>query len=752
MELFFNSALRARGWARVAAATAFLCGASAAFADDVLHIPTATRRPVLADYVDGVPADAGVEISELRQNQPGDGEPASHKTRVFLSHDDAYFYAVYVCTDDPALIRARIPRRDDLIGDDAVDLLIDTFHDRQRAYHFYVNPYGAQMDGMETEGLDTDIDFDARYESEGRRTPTGWVAMMAIPYKSLRFRVGDTQDWGIAVGRIVARDGEFDYWPFISQSKEGFITQFAEAKLDSRIEPGRNLQLIPYIYIPRTKTLDIDDPNHPAWLRDHKPEAGLDAKVVIDNAFVADVTINPDFSEVESDDPQVLINQRYQVLFPEKRPIFLENSSFFKTPELLFYSRAVADPNVGARVTGHKDDITVGGLLIDDVAPGKLIPQGEPDAGKTAAIGVVRVQKDLDAGSYLATFLSDWKLGDKRNLVASLDGRAKLGTNWAISGQVASSASDDDGAGSSGYLGVLNLARADRDLNYVGQFLDISRNFAANLGYVPRVDILQTTQNLSYLWIDDDNDGRWLRSQGPKLKAVGTWDHEHVQQDWSTDAAWVVNGPRNTSLQADILDGYERYQDIGFHENGWSVTATSPWYDWITPTLTFGQVGGVNYQPAAGVAPFLGKARNVSLEALLTLGPHFRVDQTWLWNDLHSYDAIAGQRAGSMVYRELLARTKLTYQYNRFYAARLIVDDDWLHTNSALNALPPTKQRNFDLLFSYTPSPGTAFYLGWSNLRENVSLVGEPPVAQLTHELNMTTGRQVFMKFSYLFE
>jgi hypothetical protein len=160
---------------------------------------------------------------------------------------------------------------------------------------------------------------------------------------------------------------------------------------------------------------------------------------------------------------------------------------------------------------------------------------------------------------------------------------------------------------------------------------------------------------------------------------------------------------------------------------------------------------GLNYQPVAGMAPLLGKARNVALDLLLSLGRQFRVDQTWLWNDLHTRAALAGASNGSPVYRSLLSRTKLTYQYNRFYAAHVIVDYDRLATNAALNALPTDKRFNVDVLFSYTPIPGTAVYAGYSDLRQNLQLVGQPPRVQVTDKLNMNTGRQLFMKFSYLY-
>jgi hypothetical protein len=738
-----------RLWRGAALSSALALAAAPALADETLRIPRAAHPPVLADYLAGAPADAGVEVSGFRQYEPGDGEPATQPTRAFLSYDDKFFYAVFICKDDPALVRARIARRDDLIGDDAVELLLDTFHDKQRAFHFYVNPYGVQMDGQETEGLDSDYDFDTRWESDGRLTADGWVAMMAIPFKSLRFRVGPKQEWGVAVGRILARESEFAYWPFVTQHKEGFIPQLATAEIDDAIVPGRNVQLIPYVYANHSRTLNKDDPNHPVWQTDDKPQAGLDAKFVLDDAFAVDLTLNPDFSEVESDDPQVLINQRYEVQFPEKRPIFLENSGFFGTPQQLFYSRQVVDPQYGARVTGRKDDWSIGGLLINDEAPGRLLAADDPDFGKTAKVGVLRLQKDVNASSNVGLFVSDRTLGSKTNLVGDLDSRVKLDDNWVLTGQVAASRFDDDGARTNGRLGALSLTRADRNFNYTGQYLDVSPGFTADLGYIPRVDIRQTTQTASYLWID--NEAPWLKSYGPALTAVGTWDHAGTLQDWSTDASFVFNGPTSTSLEAHLLNGYELFEGVGFHKSGFEFVASTYRLRWLTPTLKFGQADSVNYQPAVGVAPFLGKGRNVSLDLQLTLGPSLRIQQTLLWNDLHTRAAIGGLGSGAAVYRELLSRTKFTYQYNRFLAAHLIVDNNSLATNARLNALADDKQRNIDVLFSYVPSPGTELYVGYSTLRQNLQLVGSPPVVTVTPQLAMSTGHQVFMKYSVLF-
>jgi hypothetical protein len=118
-----------------------------------------------------------------------------------------------------------------------------------------------------------------------------------------------------------------------------------------KVSPGRNLQIIPYISFNRTHYLD-NPPAGPYFRTDTDVRVGFDAKAVIHDALTLDVAVNPDFSQVESDDPQVTVNQRFEVFFPEKRPFFLENVGYFSTPENLFFSRRIGDPEFGARLTG----------------------------------------------------------------------------------------------------------------------------------------------------------------------------------------------------------------------------------------------------------------------------------------------------------------------------------------------------------------------------------------------------------------
>ncbi len=137
---------------------------SAAFAQTDLTLPRAKTPPQLQDYVGGVPADAGFVVRDFKQRTPGDGNPVSKATTAYLSYDDTHFYAVFVAKEDPKNVRARIAKREDFVGDDFVILELDTFHDKRRAFSFFVNPYGVQMDSKRNEGLELDKNFDTKWQ------------------------------------------------------------------------------------------------------------------------------------------------------------------------------------------------------------------------------------------------------------------------------------------------------------------------------------------------------------------------------------------------------------------------------------------------------------------------------------------------------------------------------------------------------------------------------------------------------------
>src|SRR5436309_1681915 len=325
-----------------------------------LRIVRVSEPPQFDDFggrADRLDSTRAVPVTGFRQRDPGDGAAVSAPTTAYWSYDDANLYVVFVCKGDAAKVRASLANREDAGGYDGAAVYLDTFHDRKHAYVLWANPRGVQLDGIMTEGQDDDYSFDTVWQSDGRLTPDGYVVRLAIPFRSLRFRSGAAQSWGIALGRFIRRNNEQSYWPYVTKRVAGFVPQFATLEGLQDIAPGRNLRLNPYSAFTGARFLDA---GVPAFRRENDLRIGLDAKAVLGGALTLDGTVNPDFSQVESDQPQVTINERFEVFYPEKRPFFIENAGYFQTPVNLFFSRRIADPGTGVRLTGKAGRCAVG--------------------------------------------------------------------------------------------------------------------------------------------------------------------------------------------------------------------------------------------------------------------------------------------------------------------------------------------------------------------------------------------------------
>src|SRR5215467_15057337 len=367
-------------------------------------IPRVARAPKIEDFLEGRQREAELKVGDFRQNIPGDGDPASDGTTAYLSYDQRNLYVVFECKEASANLRAHLSKREDLDQDDGVGVFLDTFHDKHRAYYYFSNPLGIQEDAIYTEGQGFDTSFDTVWNTEGKLTKDGYIVWFSIPFKSLRFSHEPRQTWGVALYRVILKKSEYDYWPYVTQRVQGLAQQFAPVNGLEHVSPGRNIQFIPYGLLAGNHFLNQPtDGTAPEYKNVFEHRAGLDAKFVANDSLTFDVTLNPDFSQVESDDPQVTVNQRFAVFFPEKRPFFIENAGFFQTPVNLFFSRQIQDPQFGTRMTGKVGNWTLGALVIDDRQPG----QGQVSGGEydTRALdGVVRVAREFGKQSYIGAF------------------------------------------------------------------------------------------------------------------------------------------------------------------------------------------------------------------------------------------------------------------------------------------------------------------------------------------------------------
>src|SRR5581483_7474431 len=634
--------------------------------------------------------------------------------------------------------------------------------DHRRAYAFLANPLGVQADALWTEGQDFDFSFDTVWDSEGRVTSQGYVVWMAIPFRSLRFSSNDPQTWGILLNRGIPRKNEDTFWPQYSSRIAGRLNQEGDATGLEQISPGRNLQFIPYGIFRSFKELDLRDPFHPTYTQRHAfGQAGLDSKVVLKDKFVLDATINPDFSQIESDEPQVTVNQRFEVFFPEKRPFFLENSNYFQTPINLLFTRRIADPQWGVRLTGKDGPWAVGMLVADDSSPGREVPASDPLAQKKAFFAIGRVSRDIGAQSSIGVMYTDRELDRYFNRVGGIDGLIRLNSNWTTTfqGVLSSTLNVPDsrflttGAYQAGQAAEVTLNRQGRKFNYVMDYSDRSNDFRTLTGFDPQPDIRNVYNRVQYSFRPE---GKHLISWGPWMEAYHAVDHE---------GNYLMSG-YIPSFRAEFIGNtmvtlvYAKEMEL-LRPKDFSVLANNQKYVRHTTEFAFDtsyyrpisfhfdyRFGTrVNYAPPGIEIPFL--AGRTTTNATLTVRPSksLRVDNTYLLFRLHNR---LGPVGGLNVH---IFRSKWNYQYNRRLSFRFIGQYNTTLANPAFTSLPTTKNFNADFLVTYLVHPSTAIYVGYNS---NLETVLSPLQADVNGSLLygnrfVNDGKNFFVKASYLF-
>jgi hypothetical protein len=699
-----------------------------------VEIPRVTEPPRLAWFLEraGQPgASAGAPITDFRQREPGDGIAVSQPTTVYLSYDDASLYVVFVCRDDPAKVRGNVARREAIGDDDQVVVYLDTFRDRQRAYFFAANPHGVQRDGIATEGQAWDLSFDAVWSSEGRMTDSGYVVRLAIPFRSLRFANDTAQTWGIALGRTIQRANEEAYWPHLTKRVKGFVPQFAALHGLARISPARNVQLNPYSMVAQARVFDEDVPAH-GTERDRR--VGLDAKLVLRDAFTLDATVNPDFSQVETDDPQVTVNRRFEVFFPEKRPFFLENAGYYQTPVNLFFSRRIVDPGAGLRLSGKAGRWAVAALAINDRAA----------SGTDAWIGAVRVQRELGKESTVGLLVTDREFGtsSQADRMFSADGRWRAGDNWSVAAQVMRSETDGgDGTRGSGWGVVGDVSFDSRSFDYSAKYQDLTPTFDAPLGFVSRIGYRRTEHALDYTFRPKN---RPVVKYGPSLKVNVYWDHQTGRLlDREITGEFIAELRANTKVEMARVEAFELFDGVAFHPYTTSAKVSTSWLKWLGAEASYLWGTAVNHDPAAGLPPTLERASEAEIGLTIRPTPRLRFEQAVTHGELRT-------TGGSRLVRERQLRSKFTYQFSPRLSLRAIVDWGVADADTTLvDADAEELGWGADLLLTYLVHPGTALYVGYTDSFENLVIL-PGGLVRPSGDGTMSVARQFFVKLSYL--
>jgi hypothetical protein len=357
-------------------------------------------------------------VSGFVQSVPREGEPSTEKTDAWVMYDAHYIYVTGRCWESvsPDKWTANEMRRDtnQLRQNDIFGVLFDTFHDRRNGFNFYTNPLGARADQIITDEGNPNTDWNPVWEVRTGRFEGGWIAELAIPFKTLRYRSGPDQVWGIQLRRSIRRKNEWTHLTAVPASTGGsqgiFRISVAATLVDLDLpSASRNIEIKPYAISRLTSDVATGSSN------DLDPDVGVDAKYGVTANLTADVTVNTDFAQVEVDEQQVNLT-RFALSFPEKRDFFLEGRGLFdfgragvsgggmggadNIAPTLFYSRRIGlvggrevPIEVGGRLTGKVGKIGLG--LVNIQTDELRSPTGAAPAVPSTNFTVVRVKRDI---------------------------------------------------------------------------------------------------------------------------------------------------------------------------------------------------------------------------------------------------------------------------------------------------------------------------------------------------------------------
>jgi hypothetical protein len=778
-------------------------------------IPRLPKPPLIDGKLDPDEWTEAVVLKDFYQINPGDNVAPSQPTDAFMGYDSKFFYLAVHAYDEPQKVRATVARRDEVFGEDNIRLMLDTFNDQRKAYILGWNPLGVQQDGIQTEGQGTDFSVDIVMESKGVLTSDGWTLEVAIPFKSLRYVAGKDKLWGFHLWRNIDRfNDEIDSWVPISRDISSQLAQAAHLTGLEGISTERTLEIIPSITFSETgrrvNSLSAaalaENPAalDPGRMLNEPVEAdvGVTLKYGLTPTVTLDMTVNPDFAQVEADQTVVTANQRFPIFFEEKRPFFLEGIDIFNTSLQAVHTRAIVDPDLAVKLTGKRNRTTFGLLLASDNAPGNFSEdeKNDPDnfkvierfIDKNAYVAVLRLRRDVGRESTLGFIGTSYNFIEKHNQLGGVDGRFKLDKQTTLSFQVLGTtsrqcfsdpsadlytpaASDPCYTGGqtrsfyrtgNGLAYSANYSKDGRHFFYGFNANGRTRDYRADVGFTRRTN---TNNNGMYFGYNSE----------PKPKSTlisySIFNSAGISYNWqglSQNAYYEVNTQfrfqKNTYLGFGSSIGYER---IFEEEFGVKRTATqegsffgSPERstNQLTPYVFAGTRPSKKYSLNMfllhshnsfdfdfGAPPKYPRASPAALadpNAPLDPGPgsFWELNLGVDFQPTNEWSNSFGYTLNRLVRND----TKLVAFHENIFSFRSTYQfTRFIFARARVDYGTLSANARAQFLFGWTPNPGTAFYAGYN---DDLTRSGFNPFTGQLEPGFRRNGRTFFVKFSYL--
>lgn len=721
--------------------------------EDVARVPPVHAGRIAGEVkLDGVLDEAAwasaAKIETFYETVFGDNRPPGVKTTAFIAYDDKYLYIGLDCEDpDPSRIRAPFTDRDQVIGtDDNVAVFIDTQGDKRVAQEFRVSPRGTQADGVFNDSSGSeDFSPDFYYGTAARISEKGWAAEMRIPFSSLRYKPVEEQKWGILIWRNYPRDRRYAiYSAPIPRGANCYICNIGDLRGLSNLPTSRHIVVAPYASGQNVKR--AARPGGPLVGDGTDSRFGLDFKWTPFSSTAIDLTLNPDFSQVETDTAQIAVNNRFALFFPEKRPFFLEGVDLLDTPIPVFYSRSITSPRFGARVTGNAMGVSYTALVARDQGGGSVILPGALGSNFApqdfeSTVGVFRARRELGQSFIGTTATLKENEGGSFNRVLGVDFQWRPGDKDKVFGQALISrtktpvyptfAPEWDGHQLNGGGVQFGWERSAAKYDVVTRYDQLGDRLRVDLGFVPQVGYRRYSALAAYKGYPTG-----LLSFA-RISASGHYVLDSRGEVISREASPLgvfVSGKKNLAGLAAL--------SIGTFRTG-GVLLTRRSVDFVAQVDPSRRITRLSVRGTLGEDIDLwtvqvGNGGELTATATLRPEPHLTLEGIASTSWLSAKSNSAGQ--GGKLFSARVQRLKATYNASSRAFLRLIGQ----HTSSRRYSRSGVgKDAGFSgsALLSYRINWQTALFIGYGDERA----LGDADRLE-------RAGRQLFAKVSYSFQ
>jgi hypothetical protein len=668
--------------------------------------------------------------------RPSYGYELPMDTLVWVAYDMQNLYFAFRCLDpEPEKIMTTITKRDNILAEDWVAVSVDALGNGQTGYVLFVNPSGVQADALTTSvHSDEDLAPDYVWESAAKVTSEGYNVEIALPLKSLSFKSGKKVEMGILFRRRINRLSLEGAWPEIKLN-QWVLTSQAKAVFES-LKKQLKLEILPALTHSNNSTRLTPD----QWSESEKStQFGIGLKYGLTSATTAEITINPDFSQVESDALQVEVNQRYPLFYSEKRPFFMEGTDIFNFWTYVYgyfpkavHTRQIASPSWGAKLTGSLGKFSFGFLSAGDEAPGEPWVDGiNPNEGKTALFGVARGKFGFGKDNYVGFLYTGREFGDQYNHLVGLDGSYRIARkNWFRGTYLFTATRDSAGNvynnPSETSYGNFTYTYGSKHIILVGVLEHMGKYLQADTGYLKRNSaniLLTAVYNNIYP----------NQKKLPWMKLIRLYNMLQVIHDLNTQEDDMVYSSaltfyliKDASLTLQYQYVREYWQGLRFDRDLIYASGGIRLTNWLQFSGNIGWKEGIYYY---AVPAFLGTGYFGALDINFQPNDKFTLNLNLTHSDL--------SREGQELYDVNILYSKATYQFSKYFFLRALVQYNSYQ-----------KRMLTDFLASFTLIPGTVLHIGYGGIYEKRTWMDDQWMMLQGDLYNVK--RSFFAKISYL--